>query len=141
MVFGSSKQSLPTFGDLNIDNEICIAETKYIKYLGITIDSQLRWDQHVKNLVNKIRGLLFKFRYLRNYINSIKYLKIFYQALIESQISYGIVGWGGAYNNHIKPLEVIQKWILKIIYKKNARFPASGYSRSLKYKMLDNYML
>lgn len=124
MVFSSYASGHPDLGDLVFDDGICIAETKHIKYLGITIDSQMRWTKHIKNVVNKLRGLLYKFRYLSKHLNSTKFLKIFYQALVESQITYGIVGWGGTYNNHIKPLEIIQKWLLKIIHKKNRTFPS-----------------
>ncbi|KAJ8949945.1 hypothetical protein NQ317_011060 [Molorchus minor] len=54
---------------------------------------------------------------------------------LESHIHYGIVGWGGTYNSHIKQLEVIQKMFIKIIYNRN-----NVYSSDLLYtesKILD----
>ena len=53
-----------------------------------------------------------------------KILQTVYYALIESQLKYGIIAWGGAYNTHIKNLEIVQKWILKIMHRKEMTFPS-----------------
>ena len=43
-----------------------------------------------------------------------------YFSLVQSQITYdGIVSWGGAYKNALSNLEVLQKWILKIIFNRS----------------------
>ncbi|KAJ8976091.1 hypothetical protein NQ317_011580 [Molorchus minor] len=41
-----------------------------------------------------------------------------YYALVQTHLSYGIIAWGGVADCYYKKLEVIQKWILKIIYSK-----------------------
>ena len=43
---------------LNIGNKIT-ETTKSVKLLGITIDSQLRFDEHISNLCNKASMQLF----------------------------------------------------------------------------------
>lgn len=43
--------------------------------------------------------------------------------MVESVINYGIIIWGGIHENQLKPLEIAQKYILKIILHKNKRFP------------------
>lgn len=48
---------------------------------------------------------------------------IVYKALVESLIRYGIIIWGGLYNTALKQLNVIQNFILKIINKKEKRYP------------------
>lgn len=64
-----------------------------------------------------------KFRYLRKYLDT-KSLMMVYSALCQSQIGYGIIGWGGAYSCHVKRVEVIQKWLLRIIYGKPLLYPS-----------------
>lgn len=52
-----------------IDSEIHSAQVENIRYLGVTIDQQLKWDERMKNLTKSIKVLLFKFEYLRAYLN------------------------------------------------------------------------
>lgn len=94
-----------------------------VKYLGIIIDSQLKWTNHVEKLVNKLRYLIYIFKRLNNIVD-IKRMKLVYHALVQSSISYGIIGWGGIYNTHIKPLEITQKLILKIMLHKDVTYPS-----------------
>lgn len=37
-----------------------------LKCLGITIDANLKWDDHIKNMSSKMRLLFYKFITLRN---------------------------------------------------------------------------
>lgn len=41
-------------------------------------------------------------------------------------MKYGIIAWGGAYNTHIKNLENVQKWILKIIYREKITYSSEA---------------
>lgn len=52
-----------------------------------------------------------------------KDIRTIYLTLFESIISYGIIGWGGAYNNALLTLQKCQNTILRVAYKKNWRFP------------------
>lgn len=54
-----------------------------------------------------------------------KLLNMVYKALVESLIRYGITSWGGSYNNSLKQLNVIQNFILKVIYKKTWLYPTN----------------
>ena len=128
---------MPTFESLHIDHdgrEVEITSVKNIKYLGIVVDSPLRWDAHINNLIKKLRGLVGKFKYLINVFDS-RHLKTVYYALIKSQLTYGIIAWGGAMNCYTKGLEIIQKLFIKIMYKKSYRYPSNNlYSET---KLLD----
>lgn len=118
-----NKPSNETPLKINCDSTIIeIPPVDNIKYLGIHLDSMLKWDVHINKLIIKIRSLLAKFKYLKHILD-IKNLMILYYALVESQLRYGIIAWGGAYNIHIKRLETTQKWILKIIYGKEITYP------------------
>lgn len=121
----SLSNNLPSYKVLDITDrnktfQICSSEK--VKYLGIYIDNHLRWNFQIQSMVQKLRGLLYKFKQLKQILN-IQHLKVVYKALVESILRYGIIGWGGVGVTHIKQLEVIQKRIIKIIYNKKARYP------------------
>lgn len=116
----------PTFSQLKINainNSYEINAVNAVKYLGVFLDSNMKWDIHIKYVCKKLRSLLSKFRYLTNVL-TLNQLTILYYSLIESHIRYGLAAWGGALKTYIHPLQVLQKYHLKIIYKKNRRFPS-----------------
>lgn len=95
-----------------------------IKYLGIILDRHLRWKSHIEYLNSRIRKCIYLFYKLRDYLN-IQTLKIVYKALVESVIRYGIIVWGGLYESSLNPLNVTQNMIIKVMLKKNKRYPTS----------------
>lgn len=131
--FCSYKTGLPQLGPINIGNNIAICEGHNVKYLGILIDRHLRWNLHCKEVVNKIRGHIPKFRILRDFLD-IKSLKSVYFALVESILSYGILGWGGVYDQYLNGVHVVQKWVLRIIYSKNILFSTDKLYNELQVK-------
>lgn len=125
--FCSYKNTLPEFTVLQTDkigNKI-IKLKNHIKYLGIIIDSHLKWDMHINNVTNNLRPLLYKLKYMKTILKT-THLKIVYQALVESRINYAITSWGSALKTHLKKLEIIQKKILKIIYNKDNTYPSDS---------------
>lgn len=131
--FTSYEKYLPDCDNIALEN-IKIEFVSSIKYLGIYLDSFLRWDIHVQSVTNKLRGMIFKFYNFRNFL-SVNHLKILYHNLVESILQYGIIGWGGIRKTYIIQLERIQKRILKIIYKKPLRYSSDLlYSES---KLMD----
>lgn len=107
---------------------IDIQSTDSIKYLGLHIDSHLRWNVQIRALVAKIRALLDKFKLLRDVLST-HYLKILYNSLVQSQINYGILAWGGLNDSVLKSLEVVQKWILKVMFKRDRMHPSDSLYR------------
>jgi hypothetical protein len=94
-----------------------ISPVQAVDYLGVIIDSNLKWNCHISKLSSKLRSLLSLFKFYKQIIN-IRHLKIVYFALVESQLRYG-----GAYNNNLNPIVTLQRWILKIMYGKERLFP------------------
>lgn len=123
--FASYKNSLPEFQSLTItdrDNSLIIHRTDTIKYLGIYIDSHLKWDVHINYVVKKLRSLIPIFKYLKDILPRDNLLTIYY-SLVESHINYGILGWGGVNKTILNYLELTQKRIIKIMFKKDLSFP------------------
>lgn len=129
--FTCYSKNLPNFNNIQVkfdEGNLEITSVTHIKYLGIIIDPHLKWDYQINSIIKKLRCLLCKFKYFRQYFD-IKHLKIMYYALVESHLTYGIIAWGGATNVYLKSLETIQKWILKIIYNKCYTYPSNDLYR------------
>ena len=65
------------------------------KYLGFTIDNKLNGHAHVDVFCNKLNTRLFFLKRLKSFHVNESILKMFYQALIQSVITFGISCWGG----------------------------------------------
>lgn len=122
--FTSGKSGAEDLENLHINEELVIPKADSVKYLGIEIDKHLKWDQHMIYLTRKLRGILYKFKHIRMNINSTKHLNMLYNALVQPQLSYGVIGWGGVLDSHKKRLDVLQKYFLKIIHGKPKIFPS-----------------
>ena len=84
------------------------------KYLGVTVDDNLKWHCHVANIIQKLRKTSFALHHLRFCSNS-NILCLVYSALAESYIRYGIAAWGSS--THCTQLQKSQNRLLKIIKK------------------------
>lgn len=102
--------------DCNNSNCTCptIDRVSSIKYLGVFLDQHMRWDAHVEYLRTRLKGLAYIFYNLRDVANTSTLLKVYY-SLVESVLKYALVIWGGLYDNALEGLQIIQKYILKII--------------------------
>lgn len=128
MPFTSYSTGLPPFEQISITvstrEMFHIKTSNKIKYLGIFLDSHLRWDHQVNYLIKKLRFVLYKLKYLSN-ILKLTYLKILYYALVESHLTYGLIAWGSAGETLIKYLQKVQKSILKVLFHKPRTYPTT----------------
>lgn len=140
MTFSASLADQPTQTTIKIHNPLCtqsicncpqIERVDKMKYLGIFLDQNLKWDEHLAFLNKKIRNIFYKFFQLREILNK-QMLKIVYYSLVESNLRYCITVWGGAYNNVFRIVMTCQNLILKIMYRK----PFNYHSTDL-YKNCD----
>lgn len=122
IAFSLTEANRPHFESIQIENfNGIIKETPHARYLGVIIDKHLKWDQHVLCLSKNIRKLIHRFYILREILNG-KLLMSVYKAIVESLIRYGIIVWGGLYNNSLQQLNVVQNYILRVIHNKNRLF-------------------
>lgn len=134
MCFSLYGKNIPNFKKLKIHKYSCLLknnancqckekleQTSYTKYLGLYIDSNLKWNIHIENLNTKIRKLTYKFYQLRN-IMSKQILRLLYFSLVESLFRYGLIIWGSAYQTTIEQIKISQKYILKIILHKKRQY-------------------
>ena len=84
------------------------------KYLGVFLDCNLKYNDHIKYIRGKISrstGILYKIRKnlpLKTCIN-------YYNAFVLPYLSYCIEIWGTTYEAHLSPLFIQQKRIIRLI--------------------------
>ena len=79
---------------LEINNEM-VEVTQAYRYLGITLDNKLSWNEHVNSVVKKANQRLYFLRKLRSFEVDPNIMITFYRATIESVITFGISCYGG----------------------------------------------
>ncbi|KAL1446894.1 hypothetical protein WDU94_006594 [Cyamophila willieti] len=110
-----------------IDNNqqtITINRVSSVQYLGITLDSHLKWTLHTDKLKKKLRQLTYIFYSLRN-ICSRGTIREIYHALVQSLLQYCLVVWGGAYQNVMTTLQRTQNILLRTILNKDRLFTST----------------
>jgi len=104
----------------------CLCESINIgynfKYLGIEISSNMRWMNHIDLLTKKLRKMMYILRNL-NKVLELPKLRQIYLALVESIISYGIIGWGGVFDNTLSQLQICQNQIIRSLLNKERMYP------------------
>ena len=84
-----------------------------VRYLGIKIDQNLNWKDHINDIavkLNRVNALLFK---IRNFVN-ITNLKTIYFALFDSHINYANLVWAQN-SNAMSRILTLQKKAMRII--------------------------
>ena len=85
-----------------------------IKYLGIIINCNLNWKEHVHELCKNIsRGIGLLSKHCHFVLKRIL-IQIYY-SLIYPYLTYGVIIWGNRYWSNIKPLYIMQKKAIGII--------------------------
>ena len=95
-------------------NRKAISEKNYVKYLGILIDSSLKWNYHINNISKRIArslGVMYK---IRPFVTP-TILKTLYYSIVYPHLLYGIQVWGFAPKNQLNRLLVIQKKLVRMI--------------------------
>ena len=84
-----------------------------VQYLGMTIDNNMSWDNHINNLGKKLsraNGILCKLRTCAK-----KKLISVYYAIFHSQVLYGCLMWSLSTLKSINSINVLQKKCLRIM--------------------------
>ena len=95
-------------------NGIKIFESKKIKYLGVIMDTRLRWNHHINELIKKLNrtvGMIYKIRS----DCTRKVLLSLYHSIFHSHLSYGISVWGNSSCNNISRVSILQKKMIRAV--------------------------
>jgi len=118
VVFRSKRKNLTNIPDqLQFENQK-IDRKNSVKYLGVTLDEHLTWNEHILDLCNKLKRHFKTFYCIRRYLNK-EQVKSIYYALIYSHIKYGITVYGSASKNLIAKIQTLQNKLFKVLLGKN----------------------
>ena len=118
--------------DIRINNDK-IKRCFTVKYLGILVDENLKWESHINYVCKKISrniGIMGRVRY---YLSP-KELSLLYNAIVLPHLNYCAVIWGSAYQTRLQKIVILQKRAVRIIDHKPFRFPS--HELFIKYNVL-----
>lgn len=113
-----------------------LKQVEHIKFLGLTIDSNLKWTSHIFNVENKLRTMAFAMKKIRPITTEDTAWKIYF-AFVHPHIMYMNCIWGGTNNVHLLKLARLQNGIVKTV-KKLPRLTNSTELYSEKVLALNN---
>ena len=99
--------------ELKLNNEK-LKKVKEAKYLGVLIDSKLKWKSHIQNVNMKVAegiGILSKVRHFAPQ----RVLLNMYNAFVLPNILYGLLNWGNASKTALDPLNKKFKKAVRLI--------------------------
>ena len=111
------KYSIPShLPTLKINNHD-IERINTMKFLGVLLDDNLSWKEHIKYLENKIAkniGLMYR---AKPFLDKESLLALYY-SYIHSYLNYANLAWGSTYLTNLKKLRDQQKHAIRIVHKK-----------------------
>ena len=110
-VFGGTETGTEGFS-LKVDNSH-LKLVRHTKYLGIIIDSDLSWKDHIEYLYKKLLKFTSFFYKLRYSVPPCV-MKMLYFAFVYPQLLYGITVYGNTCKSHLDKLMVLNNKLLRI---------------------------
>lgn len=141
ITFSINKTGQPTESEITLHQNNCsasnrdcncqkIEKVESIRYLGLTLDQHLKWQEHIQGLVSRIRRTFHLFVLTRNWLSR-RNIQMVYYAFVYSILIYGIPVWGGAYATTFSTLEVAINTALRIATKSQRRTPTANLYKDL----------
>jgi len=123
---------------IQINNEN-IDQVNETKYLGLTIQDNLKWNKHnIQNTINKLNRQIPLYYALKDNLPQ-KHLNIVYKSLSFSIINYGIELYGKNGSKWMSQLQKTQNRLLKIIFNKSRLHRTNDLHKTLKIlKVVDH---
>ena len=113
MIFSSGRRKIDYCQKLYICNDE-IEVVKHTKFLGVIIDQNLKWENHISHIKKKVAkglGIISKARKVLN----LKALRALYYSFIYPYLDYCIEVWGSASKTRIDSLFLMQKKAIRLI--------------------------
>lgn len=103
--------------DLNIIIETYPIELKTsTRFLGLQIDKNLNWNEHINKILTKINSGIYALAQM-SYLCNLSTLKTIYYSYIHSHIAYGICLYGATKKENLDQILKQQKRAIRIIMK------------------------
>ena len=118
-------------GDAQVEN---VDQTKY---LGVIIDKNLNWAEHIKSLRTKVsRGIGF-LKYPRKFLPRSTLSKM-YRGIVEPHFRYCCAVWGNCGVTRLQTLQKLQNRATRIVTRSNFDSSAKPLIRNLKWPTISD---
>ena len=84
------------------------------KFLGLLIDENLTWRDHISHVNKKISRTLFSLKQVKQFLPT-DCMNTLYFSLVQSHLSYGILAWGNASQSVLRQTCMLQKRAIRIV--------------------------
>lgn len=120
-------------------NDFNLQRVSVIKYLGLHVDENLSWSEHVSNIRQKVMPMIPIMFRCRGYLSD-KSKNIVYNAFFLSHFRYLLPVWGMCGSTIYNKMQVLQNKILKVIYGYDRRAHTNALYGELNVWKLDKLL-
>ena len=115
MFFGSSKHLKDTTNliALRVGDKL-IRRTKKVKYIGVILDEQLTWRDHIDYISTKIKRNIGAIKRIRNSLPK-EYLEMLYKTIVKPHFRYCNTVWGHCGDTLLNRLQALRNRAARII--------------------------
>ena len=116
-----NRRLLPADHGLSVSG-IQLKRTKSVKYLGVFIDEDLTWQDHIHYIINKLMKFCSIFYKLRSILPKPIFKKLFF-ALVHPHLVYSIEIYANMFQKYLDPLMKLNNKILRILQNQKLHYP------------------
>ena len=116
---------------------IQITRVKSVQYLGMSLDANLYWHDHVDQICASLVKYFGIFNHIKNFV-SLRISKQLYYAFIYSRIQYGIEAYGSCAKESLSKLQIMQNKLLHLLLKWDRRTPTDLVHQRLSILKIDD---
>ena len=102
------------------------------KYLGVIIDRNLNWEEHISNVRSKVSRAIGFLKYSRKFLPQNTLSKM-YSGIFEFHFRFCCSVWGCCGVTKLQTLQKLQNRAARIVTKSNFDTPSIGLIQSLKW--------
>lgn len=117
MIIDFRRKSTNVISPVQIDNKDVEIVSSY-KYLGCTLQNNLRWSEHICHQVKKANKRMYHVRCLAKLRVDNNLICMFYNSIVSSVLSYAIICWFNSLTGkEQKSVEKLKRKVCKLIKK------------------------
>jgi hypothetical protein len=140
MVFGTKNDNLKNYLKFKF-NGVTLDVVSTTKFLGVVIDDQLKWKEHINYITKKVAKATGIISIARRVFDK-QTLKQLYYTFVYPYLIFGNIVWGKSGDTTIWPLFRLQKRIIRMINNVNSRISSSPFFKEMNIlKLPDLHIL
>ena len=95
-------------------DSVTVEVEKQVKILGVTLDRHLTFKNHISNVVNTCNGVIGELKRVAHRLSR-KVCKLFYTAIIRSNLEYASALLIPVAKSHLERLDIVQRKAARVI--------------------------